>query len=258
MGSTPPAYGFVGTGEITAAIVEGLSAGDAPPAVFLSPRNHRIAHELADRFSNAQVCDSNQDVLDQATSIVLAIRPQITGDVLPELAFRPDHVVISAVAGVRLAQLSAWTAPAGHVVRSIPLPQAARGRSLTAMYPDHPLARDLYERVGDVLVPDDEATLEVFSAATATFAAYLDYLATIADWLASQGVERVAATAYTKHIFALLGESLAQHTGSLTDLAAKYQTPGGLNEQFLADLTRDGLSTHVRDALDRILARVRQ
>ena len=256
--STTMAYGFVGTGEITAAIVEGLSAGTTAPAVFLSPRNPWIARELADRFPNVQVCGSNDDVLAQATTIVLAVRPQIANEVLPELTFRPDHVVISAIAGIRLTRLRALTAPAEQLVRSIPLPQAAQGRSLTAIYPDHPTARALFERVGDVVVPSDEAALETFSAATATFAAHLDYLTTIANWMVEHGVEHDAAMAYTKHIFVQLGNSMAQHTGSLADLAVKHQTPGGINEQFLADLTDRGMPDHVRGALDGILARLRQ
>lgn len=59
------AYGFVGAGEITAAIVEGIHTDAADsPAIFLSPRGHDVARELAGRYANVQVCDSNQTVLD--------------------------------------------------------------------------------------------------------------------------------------------------------------------------------------------------
>ena len=89
-------YGFVGTGELTAAIVEGISGGN-PPQVFLSPRNHGIAHDLAGRFPNVRICGSNQEVLDRTAVVVIAVRPHITRDVLADLTFRPDHVVVSAV-----------------------------------------------------------------------------------------------------------------------------------------------------------------
>lgn len=114
-------------------------------------------------------------------------------EVVAELDFRPDHVVLSAVAGVALSTLREWTAPAAHVVRTIPLPQAARRQSLTALFPDHPIARDLFEPLGGVVVPPDEPTLDAFGAAT--FAAHLDYLTTIAGWLAGHGVEPGAADA---------------------------------------------------------------
>jgi pyrroline-5-carboxylate reductase len=249
-------YGFVGAGALTAAIVAGLSSGVAePPEVLLSPRGRGA--ELAGRFPNVRVCGGNQDVVDAVSVVVLAVRPPDGRAVLDDLTFRPGHVVISALAGVGLASLREWAAPAGAVVRAIPLPQAARARSLTAMYPDDAAARELFEKVGGVLVPGEEATLDAFSAATATFAAHLDYLTTIAAWMGDHGVDDAAASAYVAHIFGQLGESLLRHTGSLAALAEEHLTPGGINEQVLADLRDDGVPGTVRRALDRVLARLR-
>lgn len=250
-------YGFVGAGALTAAIVEGLGDGVAePPAVFLSPRNRAVGLELAGRFPNVRVCDSNQEVLDRAAVVVLAVRPQVGAEVVGGLVFRPDHVVVSALAGVSLARLKEWIAPATEVVRTIPLPAAARRQSLTVLYPDQPVARQLLERVGGVVVPGEESTLEAFSAATATFAAHLDYLATVADWLAAQGVKEEDATGYIAHIFGQLGQSLGRAT-SLTALTEEHMTPGGLNEQVLGDLRGEGMPDMVRRALDRVLGRLR-
>lgn len=256
---SPTSYGFVGTGEITAAIVEGLNADVAdPPAIYLSPRGRDVGRELVRRFPNAQVCTSNQEVLDNVTSVVLAVRPPLADDVLADLSFRPEHVVVSAVAGVRLTRLQGAIAPARQVTRVIPLPQAAHRRSLTAMYPDNAVARDLFDRVGGVLVPAREETLEAISAATATFAAHLDYLTTIASWLADHGVDNDDATAYVAHVFAQVGSSLSEHSGSLATLTEKHMTPGGINEQLMTDLRRDGMPDALRTALDRILARLRE
>lgn len=249
-------YGFIGAGEIAAAIVEGLSAADAPE-VFLSPRGRAVGRELAGRFPNVRVCGGNQEVLENATVVVLAVRPPMARDVLAELSFRSGHVVISAVAGLRLERLRDGAAPAGQIVRAIPLPQAARARSLTAMYPDNVVARELFERVGGVFVPSDEPALDALSAATATFAAHLDYLATIAAWLAEHGVDHDDANGYIGHIFGQLGQSLSSGTDSLATITERHMTPGGINEQFMADLRRDGTPEVVRRALDRVLDRLR-
>ncbi|MEV6912953.1 NAD(P)-binding domain-containing protein [Amycolatopsis sp. NPDC051071] len=251
-------YGFVGAGEITAAIVEGLSKDVTdPPSIFLSPRGRSVGQELSDRFDNVKVCDSNQAVLDHATTIVLAVRPPIAKEVLTDLTFRPEHVLISALAGVHLAQLREWAAPAGEIVRSIPLPPAAHRQSLTAMYPDNAAARALFARTGGTVVPAEEQALDVFSTATATFAAHLDYLGTIAAWMTGQGVEDTVATTFTTHIFGQLGQALLDHTGSLETLTGKHMTPGGLNEQVLTDLRTEGVPDTVRHALDSILNRLR-
>ncbi len=251
------AYGFVGTGEITAAIVQGLSAGVTdPPAIFLSPRGRAVSRELADRFANVHVCASNQEVLAHARAVVLAVRPPQAREVLGELSFRAEHVLISALAGVRLSDLRAWSTPAGHVVRAIPLPHAAQRASRTVMYPDGEVARELFGRVGDVLVAGDEQGLRAFSAVTATFAAHLDYLNTITGWLTEHGVEDDLASAYTMHIFGQLGQSLVDRPESLMALTGKYMTPGGINEQLMSDLRREGMPDAVRHALDRILNRL--
>ncbi|GAA3555749.1 pyrroline-5-carboxylate reductase [Amycolatopsis ultiminotia] len=247
-------YGFVGTGEITAAIVTGLDGADP---VYLSPRGREIGQALAERFPNVQVCGSNQEVLDRAETVVLAVRPQVVRAVLEELTFGPQHVVISAVAAVRLDRLREWAAPATRVVRSIPLPQAERRQSRTVAYPDDAAARRLFEPLGGLVVPDDEAGLEAFSAATATFAAHLDYLATIAGWMGEHGVDPDAASAYLTHVFGQLGQSLSAGSGALAELTARHTTPGGINEQLMTDLRRDGVPDTVRRALDAVLDRVR-
>ncbi|GAB3301533.1 NAD(P)-binding domain-containing protein [Parasphingorhabdus pacifica] len=252
------AYGFIGTGELTAAIVEGLNTGATePPTIFLSPRGHTVGRELANRFPNVHVGDSNQNVLAHATSIVLAVPPPTAQAVLAELSFRPHHLLMSAVAGLRLHQLHDWAAPAGHVVRVIPLPQAAHRQSLTTIYPDDTVTRALFDQVGGVLVPDEEQTLDASSAATATFAAHLDYLTTIATWLADHGVDQDTASTFITHIFGQLGRSLSQQDGALTTMTDKHTTPGGINEQLLTDLRQEGMPDAVRHSLDRVLARLR-
>ncbi len=248
-------YGFIGTGEITAAIVRGLNRADPPP-VFLSPRNHRIGRELAEEFGTVRVCASNQEVLDNAEVIVLAVRPPITREVLAELTFRPGHVVISAIAGIPLDDLRAWVAPAGRTVRSIPLPQAAEGESLTALYPYESAAAELYGRVGGIVVPETEEALTAISAASATFAAHLDYLSTIADWLTGHGLSDEAAHSYLAHVFGQLGRSLLRHEDALRTMTEKHTTPGGTNEQLKAELRENGVPDTVRAALDSVLARL--
>ena len=75
--------GFVGTGEIALAMVTGLSSpGAAPHSIRLSPRNHAIAADLANRFPGVSVASSNQEVLDSCETAVIAIKPQIARSVL--------------------------------------------------------------------------------------------------------------------------------------------------------------------------------
>jgi pyrroline-5-carboxylate reductase len=70
-------YGIIGVGSIAAAIVTGLceQAQDAP-SIVLSPRNASRAADLAARFPTVHVAQSNQDVIDGSSVLILCLRPQ--------------------------------------------------------------------------------------------------------------------------------------------------------------------------------------
>ena len=70
--------GFIGTGAITTAMVEGLCKTENPPSdIVVSPRNKKKAEKLAARFDNVRIAGDNQVVVDECDCIVLAVVPQI-------------------------------------------------------------------------------------------------------------------------------------------------------------------------------------
>src|SRR5258708_38288650 len=115
--------GFIGTGEITSAIVTGLSSsGIIAHSIWLSPRNSAIANGLANCFQGISVASCNQEVLDHSDTIVIAGRPSAAPDVRSELRFRSNHQVISLVSALSLRSLSELALPAVRIARPVPLP----------------------------------------------------------------------------------------------------------------------------------------
>jgi hypothetical protein len=108
-----------------------------------------VAAALAAKFPNVAVAESNQAVLDGSDVAMLAIRPQVTVEVLSDLKFRPDHQVISLMAITPLEKVSTLVAPASKVVRAIPMPMVAHLCGPTAIYPPDPIRdRRRHQRVG--------------------------------------------------------------------------------------------------------------
>src|SRR5205823_5386578 len=136
------------TGAITSALVTGLSSTGERHTIRLSPRNARVAADLANRFSHVFVALSNQEVVDESEVVVVAVRPQIAQDVLSELRFRADLNVISLVSGFSLRRMSELVNPAGKVTRAVPLPSAAQRRSPTAIYPRDSVSVELFASLG--------------------------------------------------------------------------------------------------------------
>ena len=250
--------GFLGTGTIASAMVTGLrAAGEDTPAILLSPRNASAAAALAARFENVSVAASNQEVVDQAETIVVAVRPQIARDVLAALRFPARANVVSLVSGLPVRRLAELTAPATRISRAVPLPSAARRMSPTPVFPRDPEVVDLFARLGSAIAVEEEARFDALCVITATMAAYFTFAGTSAEWLTRQGVNPEQARDYVAQIHKGLALTAADSPSvSFADLAADHATRGGTNEQVVGYLKQHGVFARLDEALDAILRRV--
>lgn len=90
--------GFIGTGKITRAIVEGLCGSRSEELeIFLSPRNEILLTELAARFASVIRLKSNQEVASSSEVVFIALRPDISREVIRGIKFSGYHTVISLV-----------------------------------------------------------------------------------------------------------------------------------------------------------------
>lgn len=249
-------YGFIGSGAITRAIVEGLSDGiPGAPIVLLSPRNAEVAANLAERFANVTVCSSNAAVVEQAGTVVVAVRPQDASAALPGLPFSPAQTVISVIAGLSVDNVARLAAPATKIVRAIPLPAAARRVGIIPIYPFNEAAKALFERVGRVVTAPSEAAFDAYSAVTALIAGHLDYLDAVSRWMSGQGVPPGDARRYIAEMFRDLSAGFDGDV-EFAEMASHHATPGGISEQVRDTLSTAGAHRIVLQALGDVLARI--
>lgn len=250
--------GIIGVGELAAAFVDGHCGpdGGAPSQeVLLSPRGAEISAALAARHPSVRVAPSNAAVAQEADVLLLAVRPEALAEVASEISVPAGTLVISALTGIDHATLRMALGEQCAVVRAIPLPALRNRRSLTVLYPAHPVAVDLFEPMGGVLPVESDEELAALQASTGTISAFLHYLATVVDWLADQGIDADRADAYVRRVFASLTATLGDSAASIATLAAGHETPGGLNEQF-RETWFEPAAPAIRTALDGLLNRV--
>jgi pyrroline-5-carboxylate reductase len=249
--------GFVGCGTIASSMVIGLcSSGSAGP-IMLSPRNEQVAAALASRFANVQIATTNQAVLDASEVVVLAVRPQIAFGVLSELRFRRDHHVLSLIATLPLEYIRSVTTPATLVTRAVPLPSVALRQGPTAIFPPGQPVKALFDALGTAIELDDESEFDAFATATATMASFFSFASTVSGWMTRNGVAPENARTYVGEMLrGLAATSQAMPDRSFSALADEHQTPGGLNEQVLQSITRDGSFVELDRALDMVLKRL--
>lgn len=244
--------GFVGTGNITAAMVEGLGGG-----VVLSPRGAAMAAELARRFPDVTVAASNQAVVDQCDTVVLAIRPQVAEEVVRALRFRAEQKVLSLVAATPVEEIRVWIGVDLPVIRAIPLPFVADRRCVTPILPPDPEVAALFNRLGQVVECRTQAEFDLLATGSALMGSYFGLLEFAQDWLVDRGLPKSAAKDYMAGLFANLGRVAEGSGKEFVALREEYSTKGGLNEQVFRVFREEGGVTALRVAMDQVLLRVR-
>lgn len=247
--------GVIGVGSIASAMVTGLCRGDDPQDVLLSPRNPNIAATLATGHPSVRIAESNEAVARESSIVLLCLRPADAG-LLRGLPFRNDASVISVMAGISIREVGELIGPVSNITRAIPLPSVAVGRGVTPIYPFIEPARSLFARLGEVLEVADECSFNLFSASSATVAAYFAYLARISDWLASHRIDALAARQYVAALFGELGGGLQVPDPDFEHMAKEHTTPGGINERFRQILTEHGVWETVDGGLEEIRQRL--
>ncbi|SNB73910.1 pyrroline-5-carboxylate reductase [Arboricoccus pini] len=246
--------GFVGTGALSEAVVKGLQSlpGQRQP-ILLSPRSAAISTALAAAYPLVTRAESNQEVVDGSDIVFLAVLPRQLREVATSLRFRPEQTVISLVAGVMLAELADYVAPARTICRAIPLPPIRFKRGPILLYPQIEPALSVMAPLGDVVPLDSEAAMVKLTSATALMSSFFEAQNTVVHWLRTQGLEEGTTTSFVRSLFDGLS-TLAQHEEQAGHplIPAEHETKGGLNESVRRYLLDKGWFAELQAALDHV------
>ncbi|MCQ0024368.1 pyrroline-5-carboxylate reductase [Streptomyces somaliensis DSM 40738] len=111
----------LGAGKIGEALLSGMIRAGWPAArLLITARRPERAEELRTRYGVEAV--PNADAARRADTLILAVKPQDMGRLLDELAehVTPDHLVVSAAAGITTAFIEERLALGTPVVRVMP------------------------------------------------------------------------------------------------------------------------------------------
>jgi pyrroline-5-carboxylate reductase len=248
--------GFIGTGAITDAVVQGLRAASRTEHdIHLSPRSEARSRALASRYERVSREDSNEAVVAKSDVVFLAVRPQQMRE-LVGLQFRSEQTVVSFLAGTPIDQLRPFVSPAVRLVRVVPLPCISLGQGPILMMPFDPAVEALFGKLGDLIVLTDETNFASVSAITGLMSSHFELQNIALDWLKTQKVPEGQAALYVRSFFSGLGAiGLASGRAGQPIDVGDYETRGGLNEAARIQLSGAGWFEQVRQALQAIRAR---
>lgn len=247
--------GFIGTGTIAAAVVEGI-AGNGH-VITVSERGRQTAARLAGAFANVTVAP-NQAVIGRSDIVLLGMMAKVAREVLPGLRFREGQKVLSLMTGIGLADLARLISPAGALGMALPFPSIARGGAPVIACPGEPLVAELFGARNRTFSIPEEGEMAAWTAAQAVLSPSLKLLQLALEWLGDRTSDKAQAEGFLRLLVgsSLMAEPLDQ-PGVLKAALKALDTPGGYNATLREHMLAGGMREHLRAGLDALEARAK-
>ncbi|HEV2957134.1 MAG TPA: pyrroline-5-carboxylate reductase [Xanthobacteraceae bacterium] len=240
---------LIGAGKMGSAMLDGwIGLGLDPSRVaVIEPQPSPETSALAAR--GLRLNPDPRTVPDPAV-IVIAVKPQVAAEVVPAAAplLGRSTVVVSIMAGQRLASLERALPGGSAIVRTMPNTPAAIGRGITVAVANarvsprqRYLAHRLLAAIGAVEWVDDEGLLDAVTAVSGSGPAYVFLLAeALARAGAAAGLPADLAERLARATVAGSGELLHRAPLAAATLRQNVTSRGGTTEAALAVLMGEG------------------
>jgi len=253
---------LVGCGKMGGAMLQGwLDQGTPAQDVTIVEPNAAAAQDFVERLGVNAVAAADQLPAGYAPDVVVvAVKPQIMGDVLPPYAklVAVNPVFLSIAAGKTIASFEAILGAGAAVVRAMPNTPASVGRGITVGCPNANVSdaqaaacKTLLGAVGQVEWVADEALLDAVTALSGSGPAYIFLLAEAMGHAGRMaGLSPELADKLARATVAGAGELLHQSLLPAATLRENVTSPGGTTAAALDVLMANpGLKELMTDAI---------
>ena len=251
--------GFIGVGKIASSVIEGINKSKIRyKKIILSPRNKILSKNLKKKFNNIYIVDSNQKVIDKSDWVFLSITPEVGEKIIKDLKFRPKQTVVSFISTITLVQLRKMiNTKKIDLVRAIPLPPISLKKGPIPICPPNAKVKNFFDKLGTTVEIKNEKLSINFWSTSGMMASYYEILRAMSEWLVKRGVKKLDAQKYITSLFLALSEdAIINSKKDLKFLVKDSQTPKGLNEQGLKELTKLGTYKSITKVLNSIHQRL--
>ena len=251
--------GFIGTGEITKAVVEGILNSNLKfNKIYLSKRNKKISKYLNSKSPKISVMEDNQKIIDKSNWVFLSITPDVGNKIIKKLKFKNTQTIVSFISTIKYADLKKYIRTKSKIVRAIPLPPIAIGTGPVPIYPPNKKVRIFFDKIGKTIEINNEKLSLNFWTMSSMMAPYYEMLNHLTTWLINKGLTKQKAERYITSLFFGLSKNAYLHKyENLKELVKKSQTPNGLNEQALKELKRINFYVKLSNTSNNILKRLK-
>tara|TARA_B110000046_G_scaffold145551_1_gene152734 strand:- start:261 stop:1028 length:768 start_codon:yes stop_codon:yes gene_type:complete len=250
--------GFIGSGKIASSVITGICSSKIFfTKILISPRNKTIANQLKKNFKKVIIAKNNQEIVDKCNWVFLSITPNVGQKIIKELKFKSSQTVISFISTITLAQLKKSIKVKAKIVRAIPLPPISLKKGPVPIYPPNKKVREFFNKIGTTVEIKDEKSSINFWSISGMMASFYELLNVMTNWLIKRGIKKNDAQKYITSLFLALSEdAVVNSKKDLKYLVKESQTPKGLNEQGIKELSKAGFYKSLEKALNSIHRRL--
>tara|TARA_B110000285_G_scaffold191983_1_gene220094 strand:- start:198 stop:965 length:768 start_codon:yes stop_codon:yes gene_type:complete len=250
--------GFIGSGKIASSVITGIFKSNIIyKKIIISSRNQETSEKLKKKFNTIKIANSNQEIINKCDWIFLSVTPSVGEKIIKELKFKSSQTIISFISTISLKELKKAIKVKAKIVRAIPLPPISLGKGPVPICPPNKKVKAFFNKIGTTVEIIDEKSSINFWATSGMMAPFYELLNVMTSWLVKKGVKRDNAQKYITSLFLALSEdAFVNSKKDLKYLVKESQTPKGLNEQGVKELTKAGFYRSLEKTLNSIHRRL--
>lgn len=261
----PYKIGFIGTGNMAQAMIKGIieSKVVAPKAIFATNRSEGKLQKAAD-FFGFQACASNEELIERADVVILAMKPQDLPAAIDPIssAFNEGQIIISLAAGITLHTLQKKL-PQCRIVRLMPNTPALINRGVLGYVCNkidpalETVVEDLCFPLGATFKVDDEEQFEALMISCASGTGFVfELMLYFQEWILERGFDPLVARKMVVETF--LGASMLaeQSQGApFEELLAKVASKKGITAAGLQSMRELEIERALRISFEKAALR---
>ena len=250
--------GFIGTGKIASSVIIGICNSKIKfKKIIVSPRNKRTSSLLRKKFRKVSIAKNNQEVINNSNWVFLSITPNVGKKIIKDLRFKKNQTIISFISTITLPQLKKMIKVKSDIIRAIPLPPISLKKGPVPICPPNKKVKNFFDKIGSTVEIKNEKLSINFWSTSGMMASYYEMLKVMSEWLVKKGVKRTDAQKYITTLFLALSEdAVVNSKKELKYLVKESQTPKGLNEQGLKEMSRKKVYKSIVETLNNIHKRL--
>ena len=250
--------GFIGTGKIASSVITGICSSKISfEKILISKRNRVISANLVKRFKKVIIAKDNHEIVNSCDWIFLSVTPKVGKKIIKNLKFRSNQTIISFISTITLSQRKKEIKVKAKIVRAIPLPPISLKKGPVPICPPNKKVKYFFNKIGTTIEIKNEKSSINFWATSGMMAPFYELLRVMTNWLVRRGIKRNDAQKYITSLFLALSEdAVVNSKKDLKYLVRESQTPNGLNEQGVKELTRSGFYKQLEKALNSLHKRL--